>query len=78
MIRACVIDFKGYQHQYLPLCEFASNNRFHSYICMAPFETFRSIIDRSLIRWFSVFKLRTLGTDMLKDLMEKVRFNQEK
>jgi len=38
MLRACVLDFKVQWDEYLPLCEFAYSNNYHSGIVMAPFE----------------------------------------
>ena len=38
MLRACVLDFKGYWVKYLPLVEFAYNNSFQASIGMAPYE----------------------------------------
>ena len=38
MLRACVLDFKGYWVKYLPLVEFAYNNSFQASIGIAPYE----------------------------------------
>ena len=38
MLRACVLDCKGYWVKYLPLVEFAYNNSFQASIGMAPYE----------------------------------------
>ena len=38
MLRACLLDFKGYWVKYLPLVEFSYNNSFQASIGMAPYE----------------------------------------
>lgn len=69
-----VMDFGGQLYQYLLLCEVAYKNSYHSSVDMASFEA----LYRSLIGWFDAFEVRPWGTNMLKDLMEKVRLSQEK
>ncbi|GJR11275.1 putative reverse transcriptase domain-containing protein, partial [Tanacetum coccineum] len=38
MLRACVIDFRGYWDDHLPLVEFAHNNSYYASIKMPPYE----------------------------------------
>ena len=48
ILRACILNFKVQWDEYLPLCEFAYNNSYHSSIGMAPVrprpESFRLVL----------------------------------
>ena len=49
MLRACVLDFKGYWVKYLPLVEFAYNNSYQASIGMAPYKALYRRKCRTLI-----------------------------
>ena len=52
MLRACVLDFKGYWVKYLPLVEFAYNNNFQASIGMAPYYMGESVELQSVgMKW---------------------------
>lgn len=68
------MDFKAHCNQNLSFCEFSYNNSYHYSIDKGPFEALYSRGCRSPVGWFDVFEVRPWGTNMLKDLMEKVRF----
>ena len=54
MLRACVLDFKGYWLKHLPLVEFAYNNSFQASIGMAPYEVLYGRKCRTPICWDEV------------------------
>ena len=54
MLRACVLDFKGFWVKYLPLVEFAYNNSFQASIGMAPYEALYGKKCRTPICWDEV------------------------
>ncbi|WMV30230.1 hypothetical protein MTR67_023615 [Solanum verrucosum] len=58
MLRACIIDFKGYSDDHLPLIEFPYNNSYHSRIQMAPYEALYGRRYRSPIGWFEVSPMK--------------------
>ncbi|WMV19777.1 hypothetical protein MTR67_013162 [Solanum verrucosum] len=72
ILRACVIDFKGYWDDHLPLIEFAYNNSYYSSIQMAPYEALYGRRCRSPIGWFEVGEARLIGPDLVHQAMEKV------
>ncbi|WMV22932.1 hypothetical protein MTR67_016317 [Solanum verrucosum] len=78
MLRACVIDFGTRWDQHLPLAEFAYNNSYHSSIRMAPFEALYGRRCRSPIGWFDSAEVDSLGTDILREDMERVRVIQSR
>ena len=78
MLRVCGIDFGGHWDKFLPLAEFSYNNSYHSSIDMAPFEAFYGRRCRSPIGSFDAFEVRTWGTDVLRESLEKVKFIQDK
>ena len=78
MLRACVVDFGGHWDKFLPLEEFSYNNSYLSSIDMDPFEALYGRRCRSPIGWFDAFKVRSWGTDLLRESLEKVKFIQEK
>ena len=73
MLRACVIDFKGYWDDHLPLIEFSYNNSYHSIISMAPFKEIHGRSCRSLAALFEVGEFSLLGIEIFYESMEKVR-----
>ncbi|WMV24477.1 hypothetical protein MTR67_017862, partial [Solanum verrucosum] len=58
ILRACVIDFGEHWDKFFPLCEFSSNNSYHSSINMALFEALYGRGYRSPIGWFEVTQSR--------------------
>ena len=78
MLRACVMEFGGHWHNFLPLAVFSYNNSYHSSIDMAPFEALYGRRCRSPIGWFDAFEVRPWGTNLLRDSIEKVMSIQEK
>ncbi|XP_069151896.1 uncharacterized protein [Solanum lycopersicum] len=72
MLRACVIDFGGQWDQLLPLAEFTYNNSYHSSIKMEPFEALYCRRCRSSVGWFDAFEVRSWGTDLLRESLDKV------
>ena len=78
MLRACVIEFGGQWDSFLPLAELSYNNSYHSSIDMAPFEALYGRRCRSPIGWFDAFEVRTWGTDLLRESLDKVKSIQEK
>ncbi|WMV58874.1 hypothetical protein MTR67_052259, partial [Solanum verrucosum] len=77
-LRACVIDFKGNWDDRLPLIEYASNNRYHSSIQMAPYEALYGRRCIYPIGWFEVVEARLIGLDLVHQAMEKVKVTQER
>ena len=51
MMRACVLEFRGYWDKHIPLMEFAYNNSYHSSIGMAPYEALYGRKYRSPVCW---------------------------
>ena len=78
MLRSCVIDFGGSWDQFLPLAEFAYNNRYQSSIQMAPYEALCGRRCRSLVGWFEPGEARLLGIDLVQDALGKVKLIQER
>ena len=78
MLRACVIEFGGHWDSFLTLAEFSYNNSYHSSIDMAPFEALYGRRCRSPIGWFDAFEVRSWGTDLLRESLDKVKSIQEK
>lgn len=54
MLRACVIDFKGGWHIYLPMAAFGYNNSYHASIRIVPFEVLYGRKCQSPIHWSEV------------------------
>ena len=77
MLRACVIEISGHWDNIVPLAKFSYNNSYQSSINMAPFEAFYGRRCRSPIGWFHAFEVRPWVTDLLRELLEKVKFIQE-
>ena len=72
MLRACIIDFKGFWDRYLPLVEFAYNNSFHSSISMVFYEALYGRRCRYPITWFDVGETSLLGPDVIYKTFERV------
>ena len=57
MLRGCVINFPGNWDRYIPLMEFAYNNRYHVNIGMAPYEAMYGHKCRTPICWCNALKI---------------------
>ncbi|KAJ9562865.1 hypothetical protein OSB04_008025 [Centaurea solstitialis] len=78
MLRACVLDFGGSWHRYLPLAEFSYNNSFHASIGMPPFELLYGRKCRTPICWGEVGH-RVLGnTEIVLKTTELVQMIRER
>lgn len=78
MLCACVIDFGGSWDEFLPLAEFAYNNRCQSNIHMVPYEALYGRQCRSIVGWFEPGEARLLGTDLVQDALQEVEVIQER
>ncbi|XP_070004523.1 uncharacterized protein [Nicotiana sylvestris] len=78
MLRAYVIDFEGSWNLFLPLAEFAYNNNFQSSIQMAYYEALYGRRCHSPVCWFEPGEARLLGTDLVRDALDKVKVIQER
>jgi hypothetical protein len=78
MLRLCVLDFKGKWIKYLPLVEFAYNNRFQSTIAMAPYEALYGRKCRSPLYWDEVGKRQLIGPKIIQDMKDKVALIQKR
>ncbi|XP_070039431.1 uncharacterized protein [Nicotiana tomentosiformis] len=77
MLCACVIDFRSSWDQLLPLAEFSYNN-YQSRIRMAPYEALYGRCCRSPIGWYEPGEARLLGTNLVRDALEKVKLIQDR
>ena len=76
MLRTCILDFGGSWAQNMTLVKFAYNNRYHSYIQMAPYETLYERKCRSPIYWDEVGEKKILDpttVSWMEDAHEKVK-----
>ena len=78
MLRACMMEFEGNWDEYLPLMEFAYNKSYHWSIKMASFEALYGRKFHSPIKWFEAGEAKLIGSDLVMDAMEKVKFIREK
>ena len=78
MLRACVLDFKGYWVKYLPLVEFAYNNSFQASIGMAPYEVLYGRKCRTLICWNEVGEQKLSSEELIKVSTEKIQIVRER
>nr|CAD1827328.1 unnamed protein product [Ananas comosus var. bracteatus] len=78
MLRACVLDFKGGWHSYLPMVEFAYNNSYQASIGMALFEALYGRKCRSPIHWSEVGERLEMGPDVVQEAEEKVRIARQR
>ena len=72
MLRVCVIVFRGYWYEHLPVIEFSYNNSYHSNIGMALFEVLHCRRYTSPVGWFKVRDSSILGPDIIHETLEKV------
>ena len=72
MLRACVMEFKGSEDNYLALIEFAYNHSYQSSIGMAPYEALYGRKCRTPVCWDEVGERRLIGLEIVQDTTEKV------
>ena len=77
MLRACVLDFKVQWDEYLPLCEFAYNNSYHSSTGMAPFEALYGRRCRTPVCWEEIGERSFHGLTIVGETSDKVKLIQE-
>ncbi|XXG47248.1 hypothetical protein AAC387_Pa02g1922 [Persea americana] len=78
MLRAYVLDFKVQWDEYLPLCEFAYNNSYHSNIGMAPFKALYSRRCRTTVCWEEVGVRSLHGPTIVGETSDKIKLIQER
>ena len=78
MLRACVLDFKGFWVKYLPLVEFAYNNSFQASIGMAPYEPLYGRKCRTPICWNEVGERKLSSEELIRVSTEKIQVVREK
>ena len=78
MLRAYVLDFKGYWVKYLPLVEFAYNNSFQASIGMAPYEALYGRQCRTPICWNEVGERKLDREELIKILTKKIQVVKER
>ncbi|MDV3181290.1 MAG: hypothetical protein Q8830_03770, partial [Candidatus Phytoplasma australasiaticum] len=62
---------------HLPLIEFAYNNSFYASIGMAPFRALCGRRCRSLVGWFGLDEMTSIGSDLVLKAMERVELVRE-
>ena len=72
MLRACVLDHKGYWEEHLPLVEFAYNNSYQVSIQMAPYEALHGRLCRSPVCWEEAGESSITCPNLIRDTLEKV------
>ena len=75
MLRACVLDFKGYWVKHLTLVEFAYNNSFQASIGMAPYEALYGRKCRTPICWDEVGERKLNNEELIKISTEKFKLS---
>ena len=78
MLRACVLDFKGYWMKYLSLVEFAYNNSYQASIGMAPYEALYGRKCRTPICWNEVGEQKLGSEELMKVLTKKIQIIRER
>ena len=78
MLRACVLDSGKNWEDHLPFVEFSYNNSLQASIRMAPFEALYGRPCRSPMCWGEVGDAPMLGTEEVKEMVEKVHLIQER
>jgi hypothetical protein len=78
MLRASVLVEGSDWGRYLPLVEFAYNNRFHSSIGMAPYEVLYGRKCQLLVCWFEIGDKLLLGPNLVHETTDKIRHIKEK
>ncbi|WRX21059.1 Reverse transcriptase domain - like 10 [Theobroma cacao] len=77
MLRACVIDFIGWD-RHLPLVEFAYNNNFQSSIGMAPYEALYGRKCRTPLCWDEVGERKLFNVELINLTNDKVKVIRER
>ncbi|GJS34397.1 putative reverse transcriptase domain-containing protein [Tanacetum coccineum] len=72
MLRACVIEFGGSWHVYLPLAEFSYNNSYHTSIRCAPFEALYGRKCRSPVLWAEIGEGSLIRPKLVQETTNKV------
>ena len=78
MLRACILDFKGYWVKYLPWVEFTYNNNYQASIEMALYEALYGRKCRTPIYWDEVGERKLSNEELIKDSIEKIHVVREK
>ena len=78
MLRAYVLDFKGYWVKYLPLVEFAYNNSFQASIGMALYEALYGRKCRTSICWKEVGEWKLDREELIKISTENIQVVRER
>ena len=78
ILRACVLDFKGYWVKYLPLVEFAYNNSFQASIGMASYEALYGRKCRTSICWNEVGEWKLSNVELIEVTTEKIHVIRER
>ena len=78
MLWGCVLDFPRSWDRYIPLMEFAYNNRYQSSIGMTPYEALYGKKCRTLVCWTDLNEHKVIGPDIVKETEEKVRVIQQR
>ena len=78
MLQACVLYLKGSWKEHLPLVEFAYNNSYQVSIQMTPYEALYRRPCRSPICWTKMGERSTIGSNLIRDTLEKVELIQKR
>ncbi|XP_070046654.1 uncharacterized protein [Nicotiana tomentosiformis] len=72
------MDFEGSWEKFLPLAEIAYNNIYQSSIQMTPYEALYGRQCHSPVYWFEPGEAKLLGTNLVRDSLEKVKLIQDR
>ena len=78
MLRACVLDFKGYWVKYIPLVEFSYNNSYQASIGMTLYEALHGRKCRTPICWDEVGERKINSEELIKVSSEKIQIVKER
>nr|ABA97503.2 retrotransposon protein, putative, Ty3-gypsy subclass [Oryza sativa Japonica Group] len=78
MLRACALDFGGSWDKNLPYAEFSYNNSYQASLQMAPYEALYGRKCRTPLLWDQTRERQVFGTDILREVEEKVKITQER
>ena len=73
MLRACVLDQPTSWDRYMPLVEFAYNNRYHARIGMASYEALYGRKCQSPLCWYEVGEKGLLGPEIMAETTKQVK-----
>ncbi|KAA3477729.1 Retrotransposon protein, Ty3-gypsy subclass [Gossypium australe] len=65
MLRCCIIEFKGSWEKFLPLVDFAYNNRYQTSIKMAPYKALYPNKCRTPLYWSELSERKIIGVTPL-------------